>query len=98
MRKYKILYTKVLAGVFAAAFIALGIQGCSKKQSNRDDFEVITVIPERGQTAWDVAELYCPDDVDIRLYLSWCAELNGACELGHITYGRSYLFLRVKGE
>lgn len=64
-----------------------------------EDFETVPVIVERGDTAWNIAEEYCPSDMDRRKYLYLCAQANGESGmLGNIQAGEMVLFLKLKGE
>lgn len=63
----------------------------------RDDFETVVCLVAYGDTAWDYADRYCPEGLDKREYLEWCAKENGLDGImGDIHYGRSYVFLKLK--
>lgn len=63
----------------------------------RDDFETVVCLVAYGDTAWDYADRYCPEGLDKREYLEWCAKENGLDGImGDIHCGRSYVFLKLK--
>ena len=62
----------------------------------RDDFETVVCLVAYGDTAWSFARRYCPEGLDYRKYLDWCAKENGMSDMGSIHYGRSYVFLKLK--
>ena len=62
----------------------------------RDDFETVICLIAYGDTAWDYADRYCPEGLDKREYLEWCAAENGMGDMGNIYYGKSYVFLKLK--
>ena len=47
---------------------------------------------QAGDTAWRIADEYCPDTLDKREYLGWCEQLNGG-DIGYIKAGEQVIFL-----
>lgn len=62
----------------------------------REDFTPVRVAVRDGETAWSIASRYCPEGVDVREYLGWCADENGLDGMGRVEAGRTYIFLEVK--
>ena len=94
--------TEIVLGAIVAGLLAL-IGGlvigavCARAESvpEREDFTPVVVRVGEGQTAWEIAGRYCPDTVDRREYLAWCAEANGLAGMGAIRAGQEYVFLEV---
>ena len=82
---------------FPVALIGGMVIGCvcvrAASIPERADFAPVTVRVGEGQTAWDIAGRYCPDTLDRREYLAWCAEANGLAGMGEIKAGETYKFL-----
>lgn len=91
-----IIYTVVFVLIIAAAIVA---RLSESPVYERDHFERVVHVVGRGEAAWDYAEEYCPADMDKREYLEMCAKENGMeGMMGHINYGESYIFLKLKEE
>lgn len=90
-----LLVLLMLLTVTLAAILALYV--CARRYSerpSREDFAPVVRTVQRGETAWSIAEDYCPECLDKRLYLDWCAELNGK-SMGYIQAGESVVFLEA---
>lgn len=59
------------------------------EQKSKSDIptSVEVVIVEKGDTLWDIAETYCPDDTDIRVYIYKIMEFNDMLSAGDIKVG-----------
>lgn len=62
----------------------------------RSDFTAVAHTVKPGETPWSIADGYCPDGLDKREYLEWCAEENGFKSWDIIYPGESYIFLEDK--
>ena len=101
MNAYTVATAVIIAAyIILTILIGLFIEMVSDLVSfgyERSDFETIECMVSYGDTAWDIADRYCPSDMDKRLYLEWCAKENGMNGLmGELYYGRSYVFLELK--
>ena len=77
--------------VFAAQSIGAGCY-------SREDFAPVTHTIRSGETPWQIASRYCPDTLDKRLYLEWCAKENGFTNWDIVYPGEEYIFLKLGGE
>lgn len=82
------LLTVTLAAILALFVIARRYSD----RPQREDFRAVVRTVQSGETAWSIAEDYCPDSLDKRLYLDWCAEVNGK-PMGYIQAGEHVVFL-----
>lgn len=80
--------------VFMAIFAAVSSAVLSVGQTGREQFRPTKVFVHEGETAWEIAQRFCPSEVDVREYLGWCAEENGIDSMGNIIAGKSYVFLQ----
>lgn len=69
------LFAVALGVVTFAAIIVIAKQKYDPKPTGEMEHVVVTV--HQGDTPWDLAREYCPDDVDIRDYLGWVEDANG---------------------
>lgn len=91
---------KLYIALLAVLVLLAGVYRLSESPVyERDDFERVVHVVGRGEAAWDYAERYCPSGMDKREYLEMCAKENGMeGMMGHINYGESYIFLKLKEE
>ncbi|MGN1120980.1 MAG: hypothetical protein ACI4RV_01355 [Eubacteriales bacterium] len=90
-----LLVLMMLLFVTLAAILALFVIARRySERPQREDFVPVVRTVQRGETAWSIAEDYCPDSLDKRLYLDWCAEINGK-PMGYIQAGEHVVFLEV---
>lgn len=61
----------------------------------RSDFTPVMRTIQAGDTAWRIADEYCPDTLDKRVYLGWCEQLNGG-SMGYIKAGEQVVFLEIR--
>lgn len=87
----------IVAGALVAFALLIGVM-CVRANArvHREDLSPVAVTVKTGDTAWSIAERYCPAGVDRREYLDWCAKENGLAGMGMIVAGKTYLFLEVK--
>ncbi len=81
--------------------LILAIIGSINKAADsygREDFEPVVHTMRSGETPWEIASQLCPDTLDKRVYLEWCAKENGFNTWGIVYPGEKYIFLELKGE
>ncbi len=93
--KYLTVFTFTIL-VILCAVVFKCYELVSRPAYTYEELEAVVHIAKPGETAWDIADRYCPCDMDKRLYLEMCAKENGMDGLmGDIYYGRSYVFLKL---
>lgn len=85
---YKIL-------IFALAVAALLIIAYNSKSQHEFTENSYYVAP--GDTLWDIATIYCPDDMDKREYIAEIEKLN-EMKSARIYAGQKILVLSSRGE
>ena len=89
----------IVAGALVAFALLIGVM-CVRANArvHREDLTPVAVTVRAGDTAWSIAERYCPAGVDRREYLGWCAEANGLGGMGDLKAGHTYVFLQAKED
>ena len=82
----------ILAGLVIALILIALICAREADRPKREDFTPVVRTIQRGDTAWRIADEYCPDTLDKRVYLGWCEQLNGS-SMGYIKAGEQVMFL-----
>lgn len=96
-RKIKQLYQRVIALIWVLVLI-LTVMLCAligkreRGRPKREDFKPVVRTIQAGDTAWRIADEYCPETLDKREYLVWCEQLNGG-DIGYIKAGEQVIFL-----
>lgn len=85
---YKIL-------IFALAVAALLVIAYNSKSHHEFTENSYYVAP--GDTLWDIATIYCPDDMDKREYIAEIEKLN-EMKSARIYAGQKILVLSSRGE
>lgn len=81
--------------IFVLAVAALLIIAYNSKSHHEFTENSYYVAP--GDTLWDIATIYCPDDMDKREYIAEIEKLNGMKNSG-IYAGQKIVVLLAKGE
>ena len=82
----------ILAGLVIALILIALICAREADRPKREDFTPVVRTIQRGDTAWRIADEYCPDTLDKRVYLGWCEQLNGS-SMGYIKAGEQVVVL-----
>ena len=82
----------ILAGLVIGLILIALICAREADRPKREDFRPVVRTIQRGDTAWRIADEYCPDTLDKRVYLGWCEQLNGS-SMGYIKAGEQVVFL-----
>lgn len=82
----------ILAGLVIALILIALICAREADRPKREDFTPVVRTIQRGDTAWRIADEYCPDTLDKRVYIGWCEQLNGS-SMGYIKAGEQVVFL-----
>lgn len=82
----------ILAGLVIALILIALICAREADRPKREDFTPVVRTIQRGDTAWRIADEYCPDTLDKRVYIGWCEQLNGG-SMGYIKAGEQVVFL-----
>lgn len=94
-KKRRAKYKRTL-GILAWLVIGLILIAliCAREadRPKREDFTPVVRTIQTGDTAWRIADEYCPDTLDKRVYLGWCEQLNGS-SMGYIKAGEQVVFL-----
>ena len=88
------IFIIILATILVVAAICKFVE-IAERGYDRADFECVSYTVKPGEKAWNIADRYCPAELDKRVYLEWCAEENGLCGMGSIQSGRRYIFLTL---
>lgn len=82
----------ILAGLVIGLILIALICAREADRPKREDFRPVVRTIQCGDTAWRIADEYCPDTLDKRVYLGWCEQLNGG-NMGYIKAGEQVMFL-----
>lgn len=82
----------ILAGLVIGLILIALICAREADRPKREDFRPVVRTIQAGDTAWHIADEYCPDTLDKRVYLGWCEQLNGG-NMGYIKAGEQVMFL-----
>lgn len=82
----------ILAGLVIGLILIALICAREADRPKREDFTPVVRTIQAGDTAWRIADEYCPDTLDKRVYLGWCEQLNGS-SMGYIKAGEQVVFL-----
>lgn len=82
----------ILAGLVIGLILIALICAREADRPKREDFKPVVRTIQRGDTAWRIADEYCPDTLDKRVYIGWCEQLNGS-SMGYIKAGEQVVFL-----
>ncbi len=82
----------IILGLLVAMLLITLVCSREDEKPKREDFVPVTRVIKAGDTAWRIADEYCPETLDKREYLGWCEQLNGA-DMGHIRVGEQVVFL-----
>jgi hypothetical protein len=82
----------ILAGLVIGLILIALICAREADRPKREDFTPVVRTIQAGDTAWHIADEYCPDTLDKRVYLGWCEQLNGG-SMGYIKAGEQVMFL-----
>ena len=82
----------VLLVLLAALLLIVVVCLRESEKPGRDDFVPVVRVIKAGDTAWQIADEYCPETLDKREYLGWCEQLNGG-DIGYIRAGEQVVFL-----
>ncbi len=82
----------ILIGMITALLLIMAICARESERPKREDFKPVVRTIQAGDTAWRIADEYCPDTLDKREYLGWCEQLNGG-DIGYIKAGEQVIFL-----
>ena len=85
----------IILGMLAALFVITLICSREDERPKREDFVPVTRVIKAGDTAWRIADEYCPETLDKREYLGWCEQLNGG-DIGYIRVGEQVVFLEMQ--
>lgn len=89
---------KVCVIILLCILVLIGIVTLTpQRKITRADFDITSVVVKRGESPWSIAERYCPEELDIRKYLQWCADENGLHDWNtYIQAGDEIIFLKLK--
>ena len=82
----------ILAGLVIGLILIALICAREADRPKREDFKPVVRTIQAGDTAWRIADEYCPDTLDKRVYIGWCEQLNGG-SMGYIKAGEQVVFL-----
>lgn len=82
----------ILAGLVIGLILIALICAREADRPKREDFKPVVRTIQAGDTAWRIADEYCPDTLDKRVYIGWCEQLNGS-SMGYIKAGEQVIFL-----
>ena len=82
----------ILAGLVIGLILIALICAREADRPKREDFTPVVRTIQCGDTAWRIADEYCPDTLDKRVYLGWCEQLNSG-SMGYIKAGEQVMFL-----
>lgn len=82
----------ILAGLVIGLILVALICAREADRPKREDFKPVVRTIQAGDTAWRIADEYCPDTLDKRVYIGWCEQLNGS-SMGYIKAGEQVVFL-----
>lgn len=82
----------VVLVLLAALLLIVVVCLRESEKPGRDDFVPVVRVIKAGDTAWQIADEYCPETLDKREYLGWCEQLNGV-DMGYIRAGEQVVFL-----
>lgn len=82
----------ILIGLIIALLLIMAICARESERPKREDFKPVVRTIQAGDTAWRIADEYCPETLDKREYLGWCEQLNGG-DIGYIKAGEQVIFL-----
>ena len=82
----------ILAGLVIGLILIALICAREADRPKREDFKPVVRTIQAGDTAWRIADEYCPDTLDKRVYIGWCEQLNGS-SMGYIKAGEQVVFL-----
>ena len=82
----------VVVGLLLIGVLLDAICARAAEAPRREDFAPVRVVVDAGETAWSIAGRYCPEGVDVREYLGWCADENGLDGMGCVEAGRAYFW------
>lgn len=82
----------ILAGLVIGLILIALICAREADRPKRADFKPVVRTIQAGDTAWRIADEYCPDTLDKRVYIGWCEQLNGS-SMGYIKAGEQVVFL-----
>lgn len=82
----------IVLGLLAAMLLIVVICSRERERPRREDFVPVTRVIKAGDTAWSIADEYCPETLDKREYLGWCEQLNDG-DIGYIRAGEQVVFL-----
>ena len=82
----------VLLVLLAALLLIVVVCLRESEKPGRDDFVPVVRVIKAGDTAWQIADEYCPETLDKREYLGWCEQLNGG-DIVYIRAGEQVVFL-----
>ena len=82
----------ILIGLVIALLLIMAICARESERPKREDFKPVVRTIQAGDTAWRIADEYCPETLDKREYLGWCEQLNGG-DIGYIKAGEQVKFL-----
>lgn len=85
----------ILIVLILAALVIMLICYRESETPKREDFVPVMRTICAGDTAWELADEYCPDTLDKREYLGWVAQENGR-DVGSIKAGETLIFLQVQ--
>ena len=85
----------ILAGLVIGLILIALICAREADRPKREDFTPVVRTIQCGDTAWRIADEYCPDTLDKRVYLGWCEQLNGG-SMGYIKAGEQVVFLEIR--
>lgn len=85
----------ILFGVVCSLLLIVLICAREDERPKREDFVPVTRVIKAGDTAWRIADEYCPETLDKREYLGWCEQLNGG-SMGYIRVGEQVVFLEIR--
>ena len=79
----------ILAGLVIALILIALICAREADRPKREDFTPVVRTIQRGDTAWRIADEYCPDTLDKRVYLGWCVQAGQERLFLNITANRA---------
>ena len=82
----------IILGLLVAMLLITLVCSREGEKPKREDFVPVTRVIKAGDTAWRIADEYCPATLDKREYLGWCEQLNGG-DIGYIRVGEQVVFL-----
>lgn len=65
---------KIIAIVVCAAFFSMGVMFCAS--CRKPQLESARYTVRHGDTLWSIAEAHCPEEMDIREYISMVSDRN----------------------